>query len=158
VCARIGLVNKADEELVHAKVLRAINNYLSPEVHFYSLKQMLDKGFATDQIFDGPLLNNGFIDTEELKNSQLRREVRLSDIISEIMKIDGVKEIHEISIAGCDNVIRQTNDWLLCIEKGRKPELCELSSFSYSKGALPLNINEKRLKSTSKHLKEKKKF
>ncbi|WP_185287909.1 hypothetical protein [Chryseobacterium lactis] len=153
VCARIGLVNKADEELVHAKVLRAINNYLSPEVHFYSLKQMLDKGFATDQIFDGPLLNNGFIDTEELKNSQLRREIRLSDIVSEIMKIDGVKEIHDVSIAGCDNVIRQSNDWLLCIEKGRKPELCELSSFSYSKGALPLNINEKKVKEYQQTLK-----
>lgn len=145
VCARIGLVNKADEELVHAKVLKAINNYLSPEVHFYSLKQMLDKGLTTDQIFEGPLLDNGFIDTEELRNSQLRREVRLSDIISEVMKIEGVKEIHEISIAGCDNAIKQTNDWLICIEKGRKPELCELSSFSYSKGSLPLNINDKKV-------------
>ncbi|MCA6067897.1 hypothetical protein JI747_011950 [Chryseobacterium sp. RG1] len=145
VCARIGLVNKADEEFVHAKVLRAINNYLSPEVHFYSLKQMLEKGLTTDQIFEGPLLENGFIDTEELQNSQLRREVRLSDIISEIMKIDGVKEIHEISIAGCDNVVKQSNDWLICIEKGRKPELCELSSFSYSKGSLPLNINDKQV-------------
>ncbi|KQT20920.1 hypothetical protein ASG22_16000 [Chryseobacterium sp. Leaf405] len=145
VCARIGLVNKADEELVHAKVLKAINNYLSPEVHFYSLKQMLEKGLATDQIFEGPLLDNGFIDTEELKNSQLRREVRLSDIISEVMKVDGVKEIHEISIAGCDHVIKQTNDWLICIEKGRKPKLCELSSFSYSKGSLPLNINDKKV-------------
>ncbi|MGO4710909.1 hypothetical protein AB4Y90_17730, partial [Chryseobacterium sp. 2TAF14] len=61
VCARIGLVNKADEELVHAKVTRAINHYLSPEVHFYSLKQMLEKGLTTDQIFEGPLLENGFI-------------------------------------------------------------------------------------------------
>ncbi|GAA5084428.1 hypothetical protein GCM10023210_04230 [Chryseobacterium ginsengisoli] len=145
VCARIGLVNKADEELVHAKVTRAINNYLSPEVHFYSLKQLLDKGLTTDQIFEGPLLDNGFIDTEELIKSQLKTEVRLSDIISEIMKIDGVKEIHEISIAGCDNAVKQTNDWLICIEKGRKPELCELSSFSYSKGALPLNINDKKV-------------
>ncbi|MGN7863238.1 hypothetical protein [Chryseobacterium sp. 22458] len=154
VCARIGLVNKADEELVHAKVLKTVNNYLSPEVHFYSLEQMLDKGLSTDQIFDGPLLNNGFIDTEELKASQLRREVRLSDIISEIMKIDGVKEIHEISIAGCDNVVKQTNDWLLCIEKGRKPELCELSSFSYSKGSLPLNINDKKVQEYLETLKK----
>ncbi|NIF06626.1 hypothetical protein F3J23_14345 [Chryseobacterium sp. Tr-659] len=154
VCARIGLVNKADEELVHAKVIKAINNYLSPEVHFYSLKQMLEKGFTTDQIFEGPLLDNGFIDTEELKNSQLRREVRLSDIISEIMKIDGIKEIHEISIAGCDSVIKQTNDWLICIEKGKKPELCELSSFSYSKGSLPLNINDKKVQEYLETLKK----
>ena len=154
VCARIGLVNKADEELIHAKVIKTINNYLSPEVHFYSLKQMLEKGLTTDQIFEGPLLDNGFIDTEELKNSQLRREVRISDIIAEIMKIDGVKEIHEISIAGCDNVIKQTNDWLICIEKGRKPELCELSSFSYSKGSLPLNINDKKVQEYLETLKK----
>ncbi|SHE79419.1 hypothetical protein [Chryseobacterium takakiae] len=153
VCARIGLVNKADEELVHAKVLKAINNYLSPEVHFYSLQQMLEKGLTTDQIFEGPLLENGFIDTDELKKSQLRTEVRLSDIVSEIMKIDGVKEIHEISIAGCDNVVKQTNDWLICIEKGRKPELCELSSFSYSKGSLPLNINDKKVQEYLQNLK-----
>lgn len=154
VCARIGLVNKADEELVHAKVLKAINNYLSPEIHFYSLKQMLEKGLTTDQIFEGPLLENGFIDTEELKNSQLRTEVRLSDIVSEIMKIDGVKEIHEISIAGCDSVIKQNNEWLICIEKGRKPELCELSSFSYSKGSLPLNINDKKVQEYLQTLKK----
>lgn len=154
VCARIGLVNKADEELVHAKVLRAINNYLSPEVHFYSLQQMLDKGLTTDYIFEGPLLENGFIDTEELKNSQLRTEVRLSDIVSEILKIDGVKEINEISIAGCDNIIKQNSDWLICIEKGRKPELCELSSFSYSKGSLPLNINDKKVEEYLQTLKK----
>ncbi|MCS3870499.1 hypothetical protein J3D55_003415 [Chryseobacterium ginsenosidimutans] len=154
VCARIGLINKADEELVHAKVTRAINNYLSPEVHFYSLKQMLEKGLTTDEIFEGPLLDNGFIDTEELKNSQLRKEVRLSDIISEIMKVDGVKEIHEISIAGCDSAISQTNDWLICIEKGKKPELCELSSFSYSKGSLPLNISDKKVQEYLETLKK----
>lgn len=145
VCARIDLENKADEELVHAKVLATINNYLSPEVHFYSLKQMLDKGYTTDEIFDGPLLENGFIDTEELKNSQLRKEVRLSDIISEIMKVDGVKEIKEISIAGCDTSIQPGDDWVLCIEEGKKPALCDLSSFSYTKGTLPLNINDEKV-------------
>lgn len=154
VCARIGLVNKADEELVHAKVLRTINNYLAPEVPFYSLKQMLDKGLTTDEIFNGPLLENGFIDTEELSKSQLKKEVRLSDIISEIMKVDGVKEIHEISIAGCDQMNSQANDWLICIEDGKKPELCELSSFSYTKGSLPLNINDKKVQEYVKTLKK----
>ncbi|WP_300486241.1 hypothetical protein [Flavobacterium sp.] len=145
VCARIGVTNKADEELVHAKVLRSINNYLSPEVHFYSLKQMLDKGYTTDQIFDGPLLDNGFIDTEELKNSQLRKEVRLSDIINVIMKVEGVQEIKEISIAGCDGSLQQSDEWVICIGEGKKPVLCDLSSFSYSKGSLPLNINRKKV-------------
>lgn len=154
VCARIEVTSKADEELVHAKVLRSINNYLSPEVHFYSLKQMLDKGYTTDQIFDGPLLDNGFIDTEELRNSQLRREVRLSDIINVIMKVEGVQEIKEISIAGCDGALQKGNEWVICIEQGKKPELCDLSSFSYSKGSLPLNVNKKKVEEYLNDFKE----
>ncbi|MDI1257345.1 MAG: hypothetical protein PSV16_14720 [Flavobacterium sp.] len=145
VCARIAVTNKADEELVHAKVLKAIKNYLAPEIHFYSLKQMLDKGYTTDQVFDGPILENGFIDTTELKNSQLRREVRLSDIIREIMNIDGVQEIKEISMSDCGQVIKKADDWLICIPEGKKPELCDLSSFSYNKGSLPLNIDKNKV-------------
>ncbi len=145
VCTRINLVNKANEEFVHAKILKCISNYLSPEIHFYSLKQMLEKGYTTDQIFDGPLLDHGFIDTKELENSQLRKEIRLSDIISEIMKVEGVKEILEISIAGCDNTTRTSDDWVICIEEGSKPVLCDMSSFSYTKGALSLNINQQQV-------------
>ena len=145
VCGRIEVENDVEEELVHAKVLRAIKNYLNPEVNFYSLSEMLGKGFTTDEIFDGPVLDNGFIDTEELRNSELRREVRLSDLIALISKVEGVKEIKEISLADCGEDINALNEWILCIEAGKKPELCELSSFSYSKGTLPLNINKAKV-------------
>jgi len=153
VCTSIEVDKKVDEELVHAKVIRRINEYLSPEVYFHSLKQLLKDGISTDEIFEGPVLDNGFIKKEELKKSQLRTEVRVSDLIKEIMAIEGVKQIKEISIADCNvSTISSNNDeWLFCVEPGKKPELCDLSTFNYTKGTLPLNINKKKV---AKYLKE----
>lgn len=140
VCTRIEVENEADEELVHAHVLKVINNYLSSEIHFYSLNELLEEGYTTDEIFEGPILDNGFIKTEEVQNSELRREIRVSDLIKEIMSVEGVEVINEISINNCEGKVNIDN-WLLCVDYGKKPVLCELSSFSYSKGTLPLNIN-----------------
>lgn len=148
VCANIEVEKEANEEEVHANVLFEIEKYFSPTVCFYSLKDMLDKGYTPDQIFDGPILNNGFIDTDELIEADLRKEVRLSDLMKIIMNIDGVKLIKDISIGNCkkDEEEELQNKWVICIDKNKKPELCSKSAFSYHKGVLPLNINKTEVK------------
>ncbi|HKI88591.1 MAG TPA: hypothetical protein VKA38_06140, partial [Draconibacterium sp.] len=145
VCASVELNPEVDEEMVHAKILRAIDNYFSPSVMFYSLKQMFGKGYTTDQIFEGAVLNHGFIDPEELKAAKLRTEVRLSDIMQLIMNIEGVKNIKDISINDCTDPENETDSWLICIDQGMKPCLCKDSAFSYFKGVLPVNINQKKV-------------
>lgn len=147
VCASIEIYPEADEELVHARVLRAIDHYFSPSVKFYSLKQMISKGYATDEIFEGPLLENGFLDKNELEDADLRTEVRLSDIIQLIMAIDGIKNIKDISINNCKDPDDETDSWLICVEEGKKPSLCSDSAFSYYKGVLPVNVNKNKVKS-----------
>ena len=142
VCAQIELLPEADEELVHALVLKTIDDYLSPNLRFYSLKEMLDKGYTTDEIYNGPLLKNGFIDTEELKAADLKTEIRLSDLIKEIQAIEGVDVIRDISIDYCDGSGDGTKQWNICVPSGMKPARCDKSAFSYYKGFLPLNINE----------------
>ncbi len=145
VCASIELFPESDEELVHAKILRVLDHYFSPSVKFYSLKQMLSKGYTTDEIFEGPFLSNGFIETKELEAASLRTEVRLSDIIQLIMAVDGVKNIKEISINNCADVDDETDSWLICVEEGKKPSLCSDSAFSYYKGVLPVNVNKAKV-------------
>ena len=145
VCASIDVLPEADEELVHAKVLRAIDNYFSPSLRFYSLKQMFDKGYTSDQIFEGPLLANGFIDPKELEAAGLRTEVRLSDIMQLIMNVEGVNFIKDISINNCKNPTDETDSWLICVEPGKKPVRCTDSAYSYYKGVLPVNINQKKV-------------
>ncbi|WP_452602801.1 hypothetical protein [Pontimicrobium sp. MEBiC06410] len=153
VCANIEVDIEANEEEVHANVLYQINNYFSPELRFYSIKEMLEKGYTPDQIFDGPSLENGFIDIEELKAAELRTEVRLSDLMKILMNIEGVKLIKDISIGHCDASKPLGNDWIICIDPNKKPKLCERSTFNYHKGVLPLNINEAEVLRFSEALK-----
>ena len=145
VCASIEVAPEADEELVHARVLHAIDHYFSPPVRFYSLKQMLSKGHLVDQIFEGPLLQRGFIEKAELDASELRKEVRLSDIIKRIMDIEGVILIRDISIRDCAKPGSEAGAWIICIDEGRKPVRCADSAFSYFKDVLPVNVNPKRV-------------
>ncbi|WP_297099565.1 hypothetical protein [uncultured Draconibacterium sp.] len=146
VCASIELDPEVDEEKVHAQVLRAIDAYFSPKLWFYSLQQMFDKGYSSDQIFEGPILEHGFIDPEELENARLRKEIRLSDLVQLIMKIDGVKLIKDISINDCNNPEEEKDVWLVCVDEGKKPVRCHLSAFSYYKGVLPVNVNGRKVK------------
>ncbi len=140
VCAEIELRNTADEDEVHARILYAIHTYFSPVVRFYSLKEMLDKGYRTDQIFEGPFLENGFIDTPELIRADLRSEVRLSDLMQLIAKIDGVKLIKDITINGCGEE-KAGNEWIICLDPGKKPVMCDGSKFSYKKDVVPVSFD-----------------
>lgn len=145
VCASIEVEPECNEELVHAKILRAIDNYFSPNLWFYSLQQMFDKGYTSEQIFEGPTLSSGFIDPEELEGAKLRTDVRLSDLMQIVMGIDGVKIIKDMSINDSLNSSDKTNVWHICVEPGKKPIRFELSAFSYYKGVLPVNVNQKKV-------------
>ncbi|MBT6004532.1 MAG: hypothetical protein HOG79_02345, partial [Prolixibacteraceae bacterium] len=98
--------------------------------------------YTTNEIFEGPLLSNGFLDSKELKASALRSEIRLSDIMKLVMEIKGVNKIIEISINDCNNPDDETDKWLICVEPGKKPARCGDSAYSYYKGVLPLNMNQ----------------
>ncbi|TDQ22709.1 YegP family protein [Tenacibaculum caenipelagi] len=154
ICANVDVTPEADEEWVYANILFQIENYLSPSLKFYSIQQMLDKGYTTDEVFDGPVLKNGFIDVKELKKAELRKEVRLSDVMKIIMNIEGVKLIKDISVGFCDENIVQENKWVVCIDPDKKPVLCEKSTFNFSKGFLPLNLNYNKVDEYLKQLKE----
>ncbi|TDO68907.1 hypothetical protein EV143_11617 [Flavobacterium chryseum] len=145
ICADIEVDTEADEELVHANVITALENYLSTTVNFYSLKQMIDKGYSTLEIFDGPSLENGFIDTKELLTADLRNEVRLSDIMRIIMSVPDVLLIKDISLGNCGGDDLE-NKWLICLSEYQKPVVCAKSVFNYNKGLLPLNINQAQVK------------
>ncbi|WP_299104994.1 hypothetical protein [uncultured Tenacibaculum sp.] len=154
ICANVEVFPEVDEEKVKAHILYEIENYLSPSLNFYGVTHMLDKGYTTDEIFDGPTLSNGFIDDKELKEAELRKEVRLSDVMKIIMNIEGVKLIKDISVGHCDPNKIQQNKWVVCIDPDKKPVLCDKSTFNFSKGFLPLNINENRVAEYLDNIKE----
>jgi len=89
-CFDVDVTPATDIEKVQAEIFYAIENYLNPSVDFYSLKELLAKKIPVDQIFEGVVLQHGFIDTLQLEQTQLRTVIHTSDIINLLMDIDGV--------------------------------------------------------------------
>ncbi len=169
LCADIELEPKADPELVWAKIAFAISQYLSPDINFYSLKEMQAIGKSSEEIFDGPVFDygairpdqndahtiftkKGFIDNEEVENSTLRNQIRLSDMIRVIGKIEGVKVIRSLAFAFCSceetdpSKVAQLFDsdvWTLCIKPGHKPVLClDNTVLNFYKDIIPIQLKE----------------
>ncbi|MDR6943339.1 hypothetical protein [Mucilaginibacter pocheonensis] len=133
ICCDIEVSPSADMEQIQAKVFYAIEEYLNPSVNFYLLGELQDKGYTTDTIFEGPVLQHGFIDTAELEQTQLRQEIYASDIISLIMDIDGVLAARNFLMTkyGADDkpVAGQTaRSWCMPVTTGCKPVFSETKS------------------------------
>ncbi|EPR71555.1 hypothetical protein [Cyclobacterium qasimii] len=141
VCAIIDLSPEADEELIAAKIEWEIEQYFSPNIHFYSFEKMLEKGYSTDEIIEGPYLKHGYLDPSELQEAALRNKISQSDIIQLIMDIEGVEGIRDLSINHCDEDATG-GGWTITIPEGKKPSLCDKSKFNFYKGLLPLNVNQ----------------
>ena len=61
------------------------------------------------------------------------------------MNVEGVNFIKDISINNCKNPTDETDSWLICVEPGKKPVRCTDSAYSYYKGVLPVNVNQKKV-------------
>jgi hypothetical protein len=87
----------ADPDPIYLAILSKIDAYVSPRVRFYSLAERLAQGKLIEEIFDGPLLDHGFIDNGEL--AQLTRKATLysSVLIREIMAVDGVRVVEWVA-------------------------------------------------------------
>lgn len=97
-----------------------IDNFISPEIRFYSLQEMRAKGLRIDQIFDGPLLAQGFIDDQELGGFQRKSELRSSDLIQVLMDIEGINAVRQITMQSGDSPPER---WLLQLEERQSPRL-----------------------------------
>lgn len=151
VCAVIDVAPEADEEQISATIQWNIEQYFAPDLRFYSFREMLEKGYPTDQIVEGPLLKHGFLDPEEVKQTTLRTEVRQSDIIQLIMNVPGVNFVRDIRINTCDES-GDNGAWVVPIDSGKKPKLCDSSKFNFYKGLLPVNADEDRVRTIKNEL------
>ncbi|HZY35753.1 MAG TPA: hypothetical protein VFE53_03850 [Mucilaginibacter sp.] len=133
ICCDIDVAPAADMEQVQAQVFYAIEKYLDPSVNFYLLSDMQAKGYTTDEIFEGPVLQHGFIDTAELEQTQLRDEIYGSEIISLIMNIADVLAVRNFRMTkyGADDTPvtgEIGKKWCMPITQGSKPVLAETKS------------------------------
>jgi hypothetical protein len=123
--ASIVLEEYADPDEVLSEIFFVIYKYFTPSVAFHTIPQMMEKGLQIDEIFEGPALHHGFIDTDELEKTDLFRDLRLSDIISEIADIKGLKAITYLHLPfkGFDDKTSDKfyfNQWVDSLKQQRK--------------------------------------
>ncbi|MEW6428991.1 MAG: diguanylate cyclase [Thermodesulfobacteriota bacterium] len=149
LCGEIDLLPDADTAKVNAEILFRVDRYLAPPVTNYDLDEMLALPSAgggrrsVDAIFDGPLLDCGFIDDAELGAAELREEIRLSDLIALIMDIEGVAAVRELVIAPAPSdpsepPVPVANRWLVPVAAGRKALLDGRTRLVFHKRAMPV--------------------
>lgn len=125
ICADIEMAADADIEAVLGEAYYLITEYLNPVVKFYTLSELLTDGKYTEEIFQGPKLEHGFILDEELDNSNLRTTIYTSDIINILMDVEGIVAVKNIVITRYDNSgkLVESQPWELHIEPGHQPRL-----------------------------------
>ncbi len=155
LCAEIELESDADQSLIAAQIQFEVERYLAPPVLNYSLSEMLERthqdgtAYTVAEVFEGPLLKHGFIDDTELDAAELRVELRLSDMISVIMDIPGVRAVRDIIVnplnpgnSGADAAVAPENPWRLSVPAGKRPRLSESQGrLVFYKRTMPVSIN-----------------
>lgn len=89
----------ASAEAVMVDLRRALEQFLSPAVNFYTLKELLDRGTSLEDAFAGRpyrTTSHGFIDTEELQAIERRTIIHRSDLYHLINAIEGVKRVRKL--------------------------------------------------------------
>jgi len=123
----INLNEDADPDMVLAEICYLVQNYFTPVIRFYSLSELMEKGVPVDEIFEGPILEHGFIPDNELEKTDMFRDMRLSDIINFVSDINGIHSLRSFSItdniAADDDPCAKDSNFSEWIDKMKKERL-----------------------------------
>lgn len=141
LCAEIELKPGARLELVFDEIIDQLRNFITPAPQFYSLKQLLDKKWSMDKIFEGRPIDlkesHGFLDVSELNRLNLRKELRKSDIYQILLDHKEVISVKKLSFRNCDGTIN--DDWKYQIAENHVPEFSlKCSGFRFFQQGVPL--------------------
>jgi hypothetical protein len=153
ICLELELSPEADPFDAVAQMLFNIQLHLTPLIKFYRLKELLDQGYTSDAIFEGPLLTHGFIKEEELFTSNLKKEIHLSDIMQQILNVEGITNILDIIFNPTDQTKELPNKWIIPVSEGKQPVLNILdSNILVYKNGIPLRPNRNVIKNKFEQL------
>lgn len=158
VCGNMEIETTADAAEVLAEFLFRVQQYLSPPVNRYTLKQLLDENIPTEKIFDGPVLRNGFIKDDELANADFKSSIHLSDLIRIAKETPGISKIRSLRMRQCPGEGNDCtgseevkNEWTICFppdhEKILKVKLgASISRTNLFKDVVPAAANEEKIR------------
>ncbi|NTX08624.1 hypothetical protein [Myxococcus sp. CA040A] len=89
-------------EVILAGLFFRIGNFLAPEPLRESLKTLLDAGHTPDEIFEGPLLRDGFIADTELQPQAT--SIAIQDLTRAMVQTPGVTSVRNVSLRADEKV------------------------------------------------------
>ncbi|MGD9928920.1 MAG: hypothetical protein AB7U05_02780 [Mangrovibacterium sp.] len=122
------------------------------KLFFYTIDE--EKRLTADKIFEGPALEHGFIDNEELELADRKKYIHVSDLIQIIMDVPGVISVRSIQIANIpldneDGTIQSKSvKWCLqlAFEQNYVPRLSVPDSkITYYKDQLPFRASSSKV-------------
>ncbi|MFC1603749.1 hypothetical protein ACFL5F_01860 [Planctomycetota bacterium] len=150
--ARVEIGPVEDAKDVLLRIYENISDYISPSASFSTLKQMQEKGKPIDEIFEGPRLEHGFIYSEAMQQLERRTTIYTSDLIHEIMAVNGVRAVNDIKLSSGT----VTEAWSFKVATDLAPRLdianstitLERAQLTVAEDKLKeIEINDERLKS-----------
>jgi len=141
----------ADDSATKIYVEEEISSSLLTEneiLSFFTTNE--DDCLSVDEIFEGPALDHGFIDNNELEKADRKKSIHVSDLIQIIMDIEGVTAVKTIQIANIpqDNedgsIESKSVKWCLqlAFDQNYVPRLSRLDSkITFFKDQLPFKAS-----------------
>ncbi|NEQ60586.1 MAG: hypothetical protein F6K53_25495 [Moorea sp. SIO4A1] len=158
-------INKAEIEIeegfdvneLMAQIYLDLDNFISPHLQFFTLKELLEQGKTPEAIFDGVPLEHGFIDDEKLDSFIKKNQLHTSDIIRIILDIPGIKTVRIITISSDKS--SESEEWALALDPNLTPQLKDIdgltSNITFYKGQIPCNPNLAKAKTNLESLQQK---
>lgn len=91
IFADIDINSEAIAEELLAEILFRLEEHLNPSIQFHTLEDLLERGYAVDEAFDGPPPVHGLILKSDLKG--MTQEVYVSKLIEIVQGVEGVRRI-----------------------------------------------------------------
>ncbi len=149
VCADFDVEPSADIDAITAAAFDRLEQHVSPPAHFYTIDELKARGKTADEIFEGPLLDHGFLDHDEFAAREDRCRVRASDVIQILMDLDGVTAVRQVTLLSfVDGEVRARDEWVLELsdDPRRAPSFApDRSRFLFFKRDLPYYPNRERV-------------
>ena len=114
----IELTKKIEASDFLYQIVSLIEAYFSPSPQYNTLSELLDDRVDKDQIYNGPLLNNGF--AVDFKSSSLRKKIYTSDVLNILMSLDGVKNLKKLELK---DETGEIFNWIYNVKKGKVPRI-----------------------------------
>ena len=168
ICFDLHVEPSADIDEVMSEAACRIQSFISPNIRFHTLSQMMEKDFKVEDIFNGPFLSHGFIDDSEIDESDLRSEIHASDLIQILMDIPGILAVKRLLMTSYQTKtkivdgkstsvltpLKSNEKWILPISAEKAPVFnLEKSRFIVYKNDVPYFADKDEVKYRVRQLK-----